>query len=178
MKIAINRNPAPAQQIEAGRHIARIVQIVGVGLQKAFDPGMPPESKLGVAFELASGATIARTVSVNLSPASLLGRLVEAAGIDLNELATEAREFDADDLLAKSVAVEVEVRDARWPKVTGFGPLEAWDEEFDAKGEMITFDIDNPPADRAELQAVFLKVHPDLRKAISERVRTAPGQVA
>lgn len=174
MKIAINRNPDPAQQIEAGRHIARIVQIVGVGLQKAFDPTQPPEQKLGIALELASGAVIARTVSLNLSPASLLGRLVEAAGIDLNELDA----FDTTDLLGKSVAVEVEVRDARWPKATGFGPLEAWDEEFAAKAEPLAFDIDAPPADRAELQAVFLKIHPDLRKAISERVRTAPGQVA
>lgn len=66
MRLSLNRPDLAAKPTtEPRRYVARICQIANVGMQKVFEPHYPPEPKLGVAFELESGAIVARTVTVS-----------------------------------------------------------------------------------------------------------------
>ena len=89
--------------------------------------------------------------------------MFDSAFPDLDE--SEDRELGLNDLLGKSVLVEVEVRDGKWPRVTGVIPLEEGFEPVEPKTELLEFDADE--MDRE----VYLKLHRDIRALVSKRVR-------
>ena len=77
------------------------------------------------------------------------------------------RQLGLPQLLGKSVLIEVEVRDGKWPRVVGIMPLEAGFEPIEPTVELLEFDADE--MDRE----VFLKLHRDIRAWVSKRVRYA-----
>jgi hypothetical protein len=165
MKIKIQKpSTATKTTIEPGRHAAKITQVVNVGLQKAFDPSDPPEAKLGIAFELEGGTVVARTVTASGSQFSLLGQVVEAVGLDADEL-------DLGNLLGRDLAIEIDQNDRGFIKITAFSPLEDFEDPIKGTAEALSFDVDDMPKDKAEANRVLRALHAEIRQAISRRVR-------
>ena len=153
----------PTLSIEDGVHAAIVIQVADIGLQLPFDRDKDPEEQLAVAFELESGELIAKRMKFSEHPSSSCYALFTAAFPDLDE--SDDQELGLSDLLGKSVLIEVEVRDGKWPRITGILPLE---EGFDAvtpKTEMLSFDAEE--MDRE----VYLQLHRDIRNWASKRVR-------
>ncbi|MGD8853007.1 MAG: hypothetical protein PVI28_11465 [Gammaproteobacteria bacterium] len=153
----------PTLSIEAGVHIAVVVQVADIGLQLPFDRDGDPEPQLAVAFETVSGQLIAKRMKFSEHPSSGCYALFTSAFPDLDE--SDDQELGLADLLGRSVLIEVEVRDGKWPRITGIMPLE---EGFDAvtpQNEMLAFDAEE--MDRE----VYLQLHRDIRAWVSKRVR-------
>jgi hypothetical protein len=116
-----------------------------------------------VAFETVSGQLIAKRMKFSEHPSSGCYALFTSAFPDLDE--SDDQELGLADLLGRSVLIEVEVRDGKWPRITGIMPLE---EGFDAvtpQNEMLAFDAEE--MDRE----VYLQLHRDIRAWVSKRVR-------
>jgi hypothetical protein len=151
--------------IEEGVHVAVIVQVAHIGLQLPFDRDKDPEEQMAVAFELPSGELIAKRMKFSDHPSSFCYSLFDSAFPFLDE--ADDQERGLPDLLGRSVLIEVEVRDGKWPRVAGILPLEAAFEPFEPKTELLEFDADE--MDRE----VYLKLHRDIRAWVSKRVRYA-----
>ena len=155
--------PSTAPTIEEGVHAAAIVQVAGIGLQRPFDKDDEPEAQLAVAFELAKGDLVARRMKFSDHPNSGCYATFTAAFPDLEEAGDD--ELDLAALLGKSVLIEVEVRDGKWPRVTEIMPLEDGFDPVSPQSELLEFDADE--MDRE----VYLKLHRDIRSWISKRIR-------
>ncbi len=167
MKIArtkSNGSATPAT-LEPGRHVVRIVQVANVGLQRGFNKGDAPTPHLGLAFETEDGVVVARTVRVTATPGSFLFNIVDAA----LHLDPDDEDFDSDDLLGKFIAIDVEPDSRGQPRIVSFSALEEFDSPFEGKAELASFDADNVTPESRE---AFLKLHGELRRAISNRVRS------
>lgn len=151
--------------IEDGVHVAVIVQVAHIGLQLPFDRDKDPEEQMAVAFELPSGELIAKRMKFSGHESSGCYALFSSAFPSLDEADDQA--VGLPQLLGKSVLIEVEVRDGRWPRVVGIMPLEAGFEPIEPTVELLEFDADE--MDRE----VFLKLHRDIRAWVSKRVRYA-----
>jgi hypothetical protein len=157
---AIRGNTSP---IKEGVHCAAIIQVAQIGLQRPFNRDAEPEPTLAVAFELESGEQVAKRMKVSTHPSSGCYSLFTSAFPDLEETDDEALELT--DLLGKSVMIEVEVRDGKWPRVTEIMPLEEGFDPVTPKAELLAFDADE--MDRE----VYLKLHRDIRSWTSKRIR-------
>ena len=155
----------PPIAIEAGVHVAVIVQVTNVGLQLAFDRNKEPEAQMAVAFELESGAMVTKRMKFSDHPYSGCYALFNSALPDLN--GSDNQEPGLADLLGKSVLIEIEVRDGKWPRVTEILTLEDGFEPIEPKSELLEFDADE--MDRV----VFMKLHSDIRSLVSKRVRSS-----
>jgi len=155
--------PQPTLTIKDGVYAAVVVQVAHIGLQQPFDKDKDPEEQMAVAFELASGELIAKNMKLSNHPSSGCFALFTSAFPDLDE--TDDQELGLADLLGKSVLIEVEVRDSKWPRVTAIFPLEEGFEPVEAKTELLQFDADE--MDRE----IYLKLHRDIRAWVSKRVR-------
>ena len=165
MKIPLRKPPGARNVvIEAGRHVGTVVQVAHVGLQPAYERDGPTYATLGVAVEFDEGV-IARTIRISQHPSSLFFGLQVACSLG------DADELDLGDLLGKAVACEIEHRDT-WPTIRSFGPTETFDVVPAARSPLIQFDVD--ALERGEGRDEFLKLHPDIRRAISRRVRVRP----
>jgi hypothetical protein len=106
---------------------------------------------------------LARTITISQHPSSLFFGLQRACGMD------DVEELELADLLGKPVACEIE-NQGGWPKLRSFGPVESVDEVPASKAQQIAFDVEL--LDRGEGREEFLQLHPDIRRAISQRVRS------
>jgi hypothetical protein len=149
--------------IKDGVHVAVIVQVAHIGLQLAFDREKAPEEQLAVAFELASGELITKRMKFSDHPFSGCCALFNSAFPDLN--GPDNPEHGLPDLLGKSVLVEVEVRDTKWPRVSGILSLEDGFDPIQPKTETLEFDAG------AMDREVYQKLHRDIRGWVSKRVR-------
>jgi hypothetical protein len=149
--------------IEEGVHCATIIQVAHIGLQRPFNRDAEPEPTLAVVFELEDGAKIAKRMKESDHPSSGCYALFNSTLPGLEETDDEALELT--DLLGKSVLIEVEIRDGKWPRVTGIMPLEDGFEPVSAKSDLLAFDADE--MDRE----VYLKLHRDIRSWTSKRIR-------
>ena len=149
--------------IQDGLHVAVVVQVSHIGLQLAFDRNKEPEGQMAVAFEVASGELIAKRMKFSDHPSSGCFALFNSAFPIHDESANEA--LGLTDLLGKSVLIEVEVHDAKWPRVTGILCLENGFEPIKPMTEMLEFDADEMDRD------VYLKLHRDIKGWVSKRVR-------
>ena len=147
--------------ISDGRHVGVVVQSVHVGLQSAFNKDDPPVANIGVAIEFPEGV-LTRSITISQHPSSLFSGLQHACGLG------EADELDLADFLGKPVACEVENRNG-WPKMRSFGPIESVDVVPTVHSPLVQFDVDL--LERGEGREEFLKLHADIRRAISLRVR-------
>ena len=96
---------------------------------------------------------------------SLLGTLFEAAGFH------EGGDLDPNDLLGKVVAIEIEETDRGYLRLVDFAPLEEFEDPIEGSAELLSFDIDDIPDDRAEANRILRALHGDIRQAISRRVK-------
>jgi hypothetical protein len=151
--------------IQDGLHVAVVVQVAHIGLQLAFDRNKEPEDQMAVAFELESGELIAKRMKFSDHPSSGCFSLFYSAFADLVE--ADDQERGLTDLLGKSVLIEVEVRDAKWPRVTGILRLEDGFDPIHPKTETLEFDADEMNRE------TYLKLHRDIRAWVSKRVRHA-----
>ena len=140
---------------EDGVHAAAITQVADVGLQLPFDRDKEPEAQMAVAFELAGGDLIAKRMRFSEHPSSSCYALLTAAFPGLHE--SSDQELGLADLLGKTVLIEVEVRDGKWPRVIEIMPLKEGFEAFGPKGELLNFDAEE--MDRE----VYRKLHRDIR---------------
>jgi hypothetical protein len=166
MKIARTKSKGTATPatLEPGRHVVRIVQVANVGLQRSFNKGDAPTPHLGLAFETKDGVVVARTVRVTATPGSFFFNVVDAA----LHLDPDDEEFDCDELLDKFIAIDIECDSRGQPRIVSFSALEEFDSPFEGKGELASFDADNMTP---EAGYAFLKLHVELRRAISNRIR-------
>jgi hypothetical protein len=166
MKIARTKSNGTATPatLEPGRHVVRIVQVANVGLQRSFNKGDAPTLHLGLAFETKDGVVVARTVRVTATPGSFLFNVVDAA----LHLDPDDEEFDSDELLDKFIAIDVDSDSRGQPRIVSFSALEEFDRTFEGKAELASFDADNMTQ---EARDAFLKLHVELRRAISNRIR-------
>ena len=166
MKIPLRKPPAGARNviIKDGRHVGVVVQSVNVGLQPAFEKDDPPVPSIGVAVEFPEGV-IARSIRISQHPSSLFFALQQACGLG------DADELDLGDFLGKAVACEIENRGI-WPTIRAFGPVETFDIVPTVSSPLMQFDVE--ALERGEGRDEFLKLHPDIRRAISQRVRLRP----
>ena len=153
----------PTLSIEDGVHVAVVVQVADVGLQLPFDRDKDPEAQLAVAFETKNGELVVRRMKFSEYPSSSCYELFTSAFPNLDE--SDDQELGLPDLLGKSVLIEVEVRDGKWPRITGIMPLEEGFDPVTPKTEMLSFDAEE--MDRE----VYLKLHRDIRNWVSKRVR-------
>ncbi len=160
-----SEKPQQTSTIEDGVHCAVITQVADIGLQRPFDKDKDPEEQMAVAFEIASGDLIAKRMKFSEHPASGCFALFTSAFPDLDGPDSDELELGLPDLLCKSVLIEVEVRDGKWPRVTAIMPLEDGFEPITPKTEQLSFDADE--MDRE----VYLKLHRDIRSWVSKRVR-------
>jgi hypothetical protein len=167
MKIALTKSNgnAVSTSIEPGRRVARIVQVANVGLQRGFNKGEAPTPHLGLAFETEDGVVVARTVRVSTTPGSFLFNIVEAT----LRLDPDNGDFDSNDLLDKFVAIDIEYDNRGQSRIVSFSALEEFDSVFKGKAALASFDADNITP---EARDAFLKLHVELRRAISNRVRS------
>ena len=149
--------------IKAGVHPAAIVQVANIGLQRAFNKDDVPEEQLAVAFELETGELIAKRMKFSDHPLSGCYELFTAAFPDLDETSDE--EVSLTDLLGKSVLIEVELREEKWPRITAIMPLEEGFELVRPATKLLVFDADE--MDRE----VFIELHRDVRTWVSKRIR-------
>ena len=159
-----NGNSTPTTT-EPGRYVARIVQVANVGLQRGFNKDDAPTPHFGFAFEIEGGAVLARTVRVTATPGSFLFNIVDAAV----HLDPDDDDFDSDDLLHKFIAIDIEPDSRGQPRIVSFSALEEFDSPFEGKAALASFDADNMTP---EARDAFLKLHAELRRAISNRVRS------
>ena len=148
--------------ISDGRHVGVVVQVVHVGPQPAFNKDDPPVPSIAVAVEFAEGV-LARAITISQHPSSLFFGLQLACGMG------DVEELELVDFLGKTVACEIENQGA-WPKLRSFGPVESVDEVPTSKAQHIAFDVEL--LDRGEGREEFLQLHPDIRRAVSQRVRS------
>lgn len=170
MKILFNKQLALADgtQLPEGRHVATVIQIVGVGDQPAYTIGDPPVPSVGVVVQLA-GSQIAKKMRLSDSPLSALFGFLDAAlpNPDL---------YDGDDplplTLGRPVAIEISVNGKR-SRIESFHRPE--DFEVAAAPKVATGDLvllDDVEALQGEAgKALFLKLHRDIRRWCSARVR-------
>lgn len=149
--------------IDEGVHVAVVVQVAHIGMQFPFDKDKDPEEQMAVTFEIASGDLVTKRMKFSDHPSSSCYALFDSAFPDLDE--SDDLELGLTDLLGKSVLIEVEVRDGKWPRVTGIMPLEEGFEPVQPKSNLLEFDVD--VMDRE----VYLKLHRDIRSLVSKRVR-------
>lgn len=149
--------------VEDGVHVAVVVQVAHIGLQRPFERDQEPEPQMAVAFELSSGDLIARRMKYSDHPSSGCYALFDSAYPELDEC--DDQEHVPEDLLGKPVLIEVEVRDGKWPRVVGIMPLEEGFETFEPEAALLFFDADE--MDRE----VYMKLHRDIRSWVSKRVR-------
>ena len=157
-----NQNPL---FISEGVYAAVIVQAAHIGLQQPFNRNEEPEAQMAVTFEIESGDQIAKCMKYSDHPSSLCFALFTSAYPDLDE--SDEKELDLSDLLGKSVLIDIEVRDGKWPRVMGIMPLEDGFEPIIPKTELLGFDADE--VDRE----VYLKLHRDIRGWLSKRIRNS-----
>jgi hypothetical protein len=163
VKIPLKKSPTGGRGIPIadGRHVGVVVQSVHVGLQPAFDKDAPPISSIGIAIEFAQNI-LARTITISQHPSSLFVALQHACGLG------DADELELGHFLGKPAACEIENTNG-WPKIRRFDPVEAIDVLPTARSPLIEFDVEL--LERGEGRDDFLKLHPDIRRAISQRVR-------
>ena len=156
-------NFQPTLSIEDGVHVAVVVQVAAIGLQLPFDRDKGTEEQLAVAFELESGERVARRMKFSEHPSSGCYALFTSAFPDLDE--ADDQELGLADLLGKTVLIEVDVRDGKWPRITGIMPLEEGFDPVTPQTELLAFDAEEMDRD------VYLKLHRDIRAWVSKRVR-------
>jgi len=149
--------------IDDGVHAAAVVQVADIGLQLPFDRDKDPEAQLAVAFELENGELVTRRMKFSEHPSSGCYALFTSAFPDLDE--SDDQELGLSDLLGMSVLIEIEVRDGKWPRITGIMPLEDGFEPIRPKSELLAFDAEEMNRE------VYLKLHRDIRSWVSKRVR-------
>ena len=149
--------------IDEGVHVAVVVQVAHIGMQLPFDRDKDSEEQMAVAFEVESGDLIAKRMKFSDHPSSWCYALFNSAFPDLDE--SDDQELELTDLLGKSVLIEVEVRDGKWPRAMGVMPLEDGFVPLQPKTELRVFDADE--MDRE----VYLQLHRDIRAWVSKRVR-------
>lgn len=157
-----SEKPNVTSAIEDGVHAAVIVQVADIGLQRAFNRDDDPEEQLAVAFELAGGELIAKRMKFSDHIMSGCYALFTSAFPDLDE---SDEDIVLSDLLGKSVLIEVEIRDSKWPRITEIMPVEDGFELVTSQTELLLFDAEE--MDRE----VYLKLHRDIRSLVSKRVR-------
>lgn len=160
-----SEKPLREKFIEPGLYSAVITQVADIGLQMPFDRENDPEQQMAVTFELANGDQLAKRMKFSEHPSSGCYAVFTAAFPDL-EVSSD-QELGLTDLLGKSALIEVEVRDGKWPRITGVLPLEVGFEAHIPTGELLAFDADTMHRE------VYLKLHRDIRSWIAKRVRNA-----
>ena len=167
MKKFTFKKSAPKPQmplfIDEGVHAAVIVQVAHIGMQLPFDRDKDPEEQMAVAFQIESGELIAKRMKFSDPDSSSCYALFSSAFPDLED--SDDQELKLADLLGKSVLIEVEVRDGKWPRVTAIMPLEEGFEPVEPKTELLEFDADEMNRE------VYLKLHRHIRDWLSKRVR-------
>lgn len=163
MKIPLKKAPSGSRNVTIadGRHVGVVVQCAHVGAQPAFNKDDPPVPSIAVALEFAEGV-VARTISISQHPSSFFFGLQHACGL------ADVEEVELAEFLGKPVACEIE-NQGGWPKLRSFGPIEAVDAVPAARSIQIAFDVEQ--LERGEGREEFLQLHPDIRRAISQRVR-------
>ena len=106
---------------------------------------------------------MAKRMKFSDHPSSTCYALLRSAFPKLDE--SGDHEPGLSDLLGKSVLIEIEVRDGKWPRITEIMPLEDGFDAVKPKSELLTFDAYE--MDRE----VYLKLHRDIRAWVSKRVR-------
>ena len=151
------KNDVHSKKIETGFYRVIITQVAEIGYQKAFNPEDEPQLKVGVVFENAVGQQICKIMQLKISSYSHFGQLC----LLFDDIESTA------DLLGKELFIEVE-GNANWPKITCFYSLDdgmTLEPKISTQSELFYFTIDEPNAD------CLKKLHADLKKAISTRIR-------
>ena len=156
-------NPQPILTIKDGVYAAVVVQAAHIGLQRPFERDKEPEEQMAIAFELASGELITKRFKFSNHPSSGCFALFTSAFPDLDD--SDDQELGLAELLGKSVLIEVEVHDSKWPRVTAIMPLEQGFEPIETKTELLEFDADKMGRE------IYSKLHRDIRNWISKRIR-------
>ena len=172
MKILFNKKLVSTQTttLTPGRHVGTVVQIVALGNQPPFTAGEASTQCVGVVIQL-EGTQIANKMNVSDSSLSNLFKY-------LNATLPDPDTYIGDDplplTLGRPVAVEVSVRDGRYTNIDSFHRLE--DFELKSAPHVAVVDqvmIEDPEAFVGDTgKTSFLKLHRDIRKWISNRVRT------
>lgn len=172
MKILFNKKLVSTQTatLAEGRYVGTVIQIAALGKQLPFTAGEAPVASVGVVIQLAS-IQIAKKMTINESSLSALSKY-------LNATLPDPDTYIGDDplplTLGRPVAVEVSVRDGRYTNIDSFHRLE--DFELKSAPHVAVVDqvmIEDPEAFVGDTgKTSFLKLHRDIRKWISNRVRT------
>ena len=172
MKILFNKKSVSTQTatLAEGRYVGTVIQIAVLGKQLPFTAGEAPVASVGVVIQL-EGTQIAKKMTINESSFSALSKYFNATLPDPDT-------YDGDDplplTLGRPVAVEVSVRDGRYTNIDSFHRLE--DFELKSAPHVAVVDqvmIEDPEAFVGDTgKTSFLKLHRDIRKWISNRVRT------
>ena len=172
MKILFNKKLVSTQTatLAEGRYVGTVIQIAVLGKQLPFTAGEAPVASVGVVIQLAS-IQIAKKMTINESSFSALSKY-------LNATLPDPDTYIGDDplplTLGRPVAVEVSVRDGRYTNIDSFHRLE--DFELKSAPHVAVVDqvmIEDPEAFVGDTgKTSFLKLHRDIRKWISNRVRT------
>jgi hypothetical protein len=165
---SFNKDSAAPQQhtsITEGVHATVITQVADIGLQKAYDPENPPEAQFAVSFELVMGETITKRMKFSDHPMSNCYAIFTSAFPELLESGHGER--DLSNLLGKSVLIEIEIHDSKWPRITAIMPLEDGFSPVTPKGDLLEFDANNMDRD------VYTKLHRDIRSLVAKRIRHA-----
>ena len=172
MKILFNKKLVSTQTatLAEGRYVGTVIQIAALGKQLPFTAGEAPVASVGVVIQLAS-IQIAKKMTINESSFSALSKY-------LNATLPDPDTYIGDDplplTLGRPVAVEVSVRDGRYTNIDSFHRLE--DFELKSAPHVAVVDqvmIEDPEAFVGDTgKTSFLKLHRDIRKWISNRVRT------
>ena len=172
MNILFNKKLVSTQTatLAEGRYVGTVIQIAVLGKQLPFTAGEAPVASVGVVIQL-EGTQIAKKMTINESSFSALSKYLDATLSDPDT-------YDGDDplplTLGRPVAVEVSVRDGRYTNIDSFHRLE--DFELKSAPHVAVVDqvmIEDPEAFVGDTgKTSFLKLHRDIRKWISNRVRT------
>jgi hypothetical protein len=171
MKFTFNPPSATAHSaaISEGRHIGTVIQIAGLGLQPAFNPGDPPVPSVGVVVQL-KGAQLAKKMTLTNSQYGTLFSYVSAT---LPDLTASGDEDTLQQTLGCPVAIEV-TTNGRFTNIASFHrpeDFELADAPTVAKADLVL--LEGPEALTGDAgKALFLNLHSDIRSWLSKRIRS------
>ena len=142
--------------LEAGYHRVMITQVAEIGLQKGFNRDDEPKESIGFCFESSGKLQVAKVMTLSLNGHSNFTKVLSACD-EVDEL---------EELQGKQLDLEIE-SDGKHPKIVGYYHTDdgmSGQPKISKRGT-IFYSVDNHDPETLK------KLHPELKQAISVRVR-------
>ena len=142
--------------LKAGYHRVMITQVAEIGFQKGFNRDEEPKESVGFCFETENGLQLAKTMPLSLNSFSNFTKVLSACD-DVEEL---------EELLGKQLDLEIE-SNGQYPKIIGYYHVDEGlsGQPTISERDTLFYSVEDPNPETLK------KLHPNLKQAISGRVR-------